>query len=163
MSAVASFNTRVGEDGAEERAKNYVYSFDELMQGYNLTFSFLKEFGKLYLPPTGKGKGKHNQACYSNSALKASAEGLIYVEGYAMPKGLIPISHAWCVDDEGKVYDPTWDVGYGVSYFGVPFDPDFVNETAALTGYWGGIFESLYLLREKEPLYEYLKSGVVCE
>jgi hypothetical protein len=65
--------------------------------------------------------------CFTN-ALQAAAinDDLTYVEGYAY-NGLLPIHHAWVVDDAGNVYDPTWeniedrDMSQDV-YIGVPFE-----------------------------------------
>lgn len=70
------------------------------------------------------------KACYSNACLLANAdESLTYVEGYAMPDGLIPVHHAWLVDAKGVVHDPTWDFKRGVGYVGIPFKLDFVMDT----------------------------------
>lgn len=80
-----------------------------------------------------------------------------YVEGFAMKRHLIPLSHAWLSLDNTAV-DPTWSDGD--YYFGVPFDNDFVMEFAYKTGQYG-ILESLYLLKmDKDELYEYLVSGI---
>lgn len=55
-----------------------------------------------------------------------------YVEGLAVtPVG--PYRHAWIAID-GYVLDPTWEDAYSVSYFGVAFDPDFVESVARTTG-----------------------------
>lgn len=74
--------------------------------------------------------------CFDNALrLSRRRRGFRYVEGYAL--GVIPVHHAWCVDPEGYVIDPTWasitpdmvdgnDIG--TSYFGVVFDPDEVPE-----------------------------------
>jgi hypothetical protein len=59
---------------------------------------------------------------------------MYYVEGLAYC-GLIPTLHAWCVDADGNVYDPTWRWGtghYDVEHgelLGVPMSLDFVRET----------------------------------
>src|SRR4030042_1175197 len=60
--------------------------------------------------------------CFRNAfQLMLSREDLFYVEGYAICKSVcLPLLHAWCVDSEGKVYDPTWEDG--VEYYGVVFD-----------------------------------------
>ena len=64
--------------------------------------------------------------CFRNAfMLMAAHSELIYVEGYA--SGVIPVYHAWCVDQKGKVVDPTWGDD-GQVYFGVPFSSGFVRE-----------------------------------
>ena len=60
--------------------------------------------------------------CYHNAFTLARRArlGLRYVEGVAMPIGLCPLDHAWCVDADDRVVDPTWD-HEGAGYFGVVF------------------------------------------
>lgn len=59
--------------------------------------------------------------------LDAGDTSIHYAEGYAMDAELaIPMQHAWLVDADGKVIDPTWrDVADNL-YFGVVFETDFV-------------------------------------
>ena len=47
--------------------------------------------------------------CFANSWLASAATGWDYVEGYAWSAGLIPVLHAWCVDETGRVIETTWD------------------------------------------------------
>lgn len=57
-------------------------------------------------------------------------DGLAYVEGYACSGSLsFPMAtlHAWLVDPEGRVVDPTWDDPEESTYFGVLFRPDYVR------------------------------------
>lgn len=80
--------------------------------------------------------------CFSNALTSVMAgehgnewaKGLVYVEGWAQPEGLFPVHHAWLVDREGNVYDPTWDFHREVVYLGVPFKYDFVAEEAVKRG-----------------------------
>lgn len=63
--------------------------------------------------------------CYHNAqTLAARSRGkLRYVEGYAMRADLgIPMQHAWCIDEQDRVVDPTWIDPEKAEYFGVPFD-----------------------------------------
>lgn len=53
-----------------------------------------------------------------------------YVEGYACNGRPIPVHHAWCVDEEGNVVDPTWNIAATAVYAGVPFREDVLKETA---------------------------------
>ncbi|NTF17125.1 hypothetical protein G6L37_01605 [Agrobacterium rubi] len=64
-------------------------------------------------------------------------DGLIYVEGYACSGSLsfaFPTHHAWLVDPEGRVVDPTWEDPEASTYFGVPFQPEYVRRTIRSAG-----------------------------
>ena len=109
---------------------------------------FVLRFGRAFTPqrlpdkyPLGTPKN-----CYSDAtALVAASKGeLIYCEGYAC--GVIPVMHAWAVDREGRVVDPTWaacehNTGKlpGSAYFGVPFVWAFVAETMVRSEHFGVI------------------------
>lgn len=59
--------------------------------------------------------------CYQNAYRLMDNRSMTYCEGYAAIKGLgIPIAHAWVVDSDGFVIDPTWKDG--TEYFGVRFE-----------------------------------------
>jgi hypothetical protein len=76
--------------------------------------------------------------CCSNALAAALLYDLDYCEGYAYKEGLIPVEHAWCVDLDGKVVDPTWDdEGRGVAYFGIAVDPKIVDEITRAKGETG--------------------------
>ncbi len=62
--------------------------------------------------------------CFMNAYNLSLSHGLIYVEGYAL--SIIPTLHAWCVDEDRKVIDPTWTDG--VEYFGIPLDLGYINK-----------------------------------
>ena len=64
--------------------------------------------------------------CFSNAWHLASETGLTYVEGFAF-NVMFPMLHAWCVDQEGNVVDPTWKTPEDCQYFGVPFSMEYVN------------------------------------
>lgn len=50
---------------------------------------------------------------------------LIYCEGYALAEGLVlPVPHAWLINSEGKVIEPTWDTKG--CYIGVSFNTDWL-------------------------------------
>lgn len=92
--------------------------------------------------------------CYMNAFMAAvENEGWSYVEGYA--HNIIPVPHAWCLDEKGIVVETTWE-SVGTEYYGVPLSLDWVMRVAAEVGYWG-IFTNDYkrdlvLLREGIPL-----------
>ena len=60
-----------------------------------------------------------------------------YVEGMAL--SVIPVEHAWCVDPDDRVVDPTWEGG-GSAYFGAEFSLDDLRrlrkETRHLSIVW---------------------------
>jgi hypothetical protein len=63
-------------------------------------------------------------SCFGNATLLAVTHRLRYVEGFAMPAQSNYVAHhAWCLDDDARVIDPTW--GFGRAYFGVVFDRAF--------------------------------------
>ncbi|MCK3776864.1 hypothetical protein MZK49_08955 [Ensifer sesbaniae] len=71
--------------------------------------------------------------CFDNATqvvilrLAAGDSSVRYAEGYAMDAELaIPMQHAWLVDADNKVIDPTWrDVADNL-YFGIVFETSFV-------------------------------------
>jgi hypothetical protein len=69
--------------------------------------------------------------CFANAAKLArrSRGKLTYVEGYAIHSDLgLHMHHAWTIDSEGRVVDPTWaDPETGV-YVGVPIPIDTYND-----------------------------------
>lgn len=57
-------------------------------------------------------------------------DGLTYIEGYACSGGVkipFPTLHAWLVDPDGNVIDPTWEDAETSTYYGVPFTPEYVR------------------------------------
>lgn len=65
--------------------------------------------------------------CFANSIYLALREPrLHYVEGYAFG-AVIPVHHAWLVDDSGTVFDSTWREP-GKAYMGVVFKTEYVRD-----------------------------------
>jgi len=77
------------------------------------------------------------QNCFNN-LLKFP--DLVYCEGFALCQTL-PVHHAWLLDDDNKVIDPTWWSlpQQSVEYFGVSFRKQYVLQIAASSGYYGVI------------------------
>ena len=76
---------------------------------------FMLEYARDYQigPDTFAGPRAEPQACYKNATLLAMEnEALTYVEGKVATMG-IPIDHAWCIDADGVVIDPTWSAQDG--------------------------------------------------
>lgn len=85
------------------------------------------------------------RACFSN-AFKywLHHPGLHYCEGWAVgvTETMFPVHHAWCCDEERRIYDPTWDVTPLAHewYYGVVFDDKFTAANAVRTER-AGIFQ----------------------
>ena len=80
------------------------------------------------------------KACFTNAAhLALRLPHLTYVEGMVM--SVIPIEHAWCVDEEGVVVDTTLTEdrldGREREYFGVPFQTEYLRKALLVNGYYG--------------------------
>jgi hypothetical protein len=77
--------------------------------------------------------------CFMNAGNLAIANPeMTYVEGYVRLLGSIPIEHAWCMDPDGVVVDPTLKTGEDIDhYFGAAFTTDFLVHTIRRSGVWG--------------------------
>lgn len=74
-------------------------------------------------------------ACYETAFRLACAENLYYAEGYACPLAVgVPLMHAWCLDADGAVVDPTWPDASQTAYLGVVLDMAIVAEVVAAQG-----------------------------
>lgn len=74
--------------------------------------------------------GLRVKECYYNCQKLALLGIGEYCEGYA--DGSIPVEHAWLVDGDGTVIDPTWAANenlVGGSYFGVKIPEDLIRES----------------------------------
>lgn len=72
----------------------------------------------------GYARGEPQQCFYNSQRLAIDDERLTYFEGFAT--GIIPIHHAWCCDEQGRVIDTTWDDTLGRAYIGVPFSAGYL-------------------------------------
>lgn len=77
------------------------------------------------------------RVCFQTAAQLAMASAdLVYVEGYGCTDSIpLPIHHAWLLQQDGRIQDPTWE--RGTSYAGIPVSLGVVERSAAETGYWG--------------------------
>jgi hypothetical protein len=88
--------------------------------------------------------------CFMNAYQLLHMPGLSYCEGFAM--GVIPMLHAWMIDEEGNVIDPTWQDG--VEYFGIELPTEFVIATVLTRGAYG-------VLDNMEMGFPLLKGGEI--
>lgn len=100
---------------------------------YQSVYEFVLKNGKPFLEtdnrPVATGIPKN---CFGNACNLATLDKrLYYVEGYACAFGL-PVHHAWCVDRDMRIIEPTWPE-YGKAYFGCIFPLDYVSKTILKT------------------------------
>jgi hypothetical protein len=63
--------------------------------------------------------------CYHNAAILSLAlPDLTYVEGVA--RGILPVSHAWCINESNEVVDNTWPYNPSDEYFGIAFNREYI-------------------------------------
>ena len=85
---------------------------------------------------TFAGRRATRKQCYENAYnLADSNPSLTYVEGWCRT-GMF-IEHAWCIDPDRQVIDPTLREAAG--YFGIPFRWEYVRATASRTKVYGVI------------------------
>jgi hypothetical protein len=107
-------------------------------------------------PFIGYGKRRRAGRCYSNALKLATRRRLRYVEGFAISRTVIEqikafndpsltwwhprntiYRHAWCLDAEDRVVDPTWEYHGSDQYMGVSIDLDFAWRKVEESGYYG--------------------------
>lgn len=66
--------------------------------------------------------------CQANcQRLVLKKRSLTYVEGYAMAQNVsLPLHHAWLLDTDGHVIDPTWDTP-GSCYLGIALATSWIK------------------------------------
>jgi hypothetical protein len=121
---------------AETRGEDVVHPCIEKL----LECEVILERGRFFewqVLPSGYRYGEPNQ-CFGNSFdLAKERRDLIYCEGIAaLPIGSgksYDFKHAWCVASDGNVIDVTFDGAAGMSYFGVPYAQDRIDELGEVT------------------------------
>lgn len=74
--------------------------------------------------------------CFANAGkLALIDERFVYVEGYAIGS-IVPVHHAWCVDNGGRIVEPTWKKP-GEAYFGVAFRKRYLGGEVYRSKHWG--------------------------
>jgi hypothetical protein len=122
-------------------------------QRYEFVLAHGQDFKSGPLPSrfeTGRPK-----KCYGNAVELALREPtLFYAEGFAMSTRM-PIPHAWCVDREGNVYDPTLEKPEDYQFFGVRLISEAVRELMeGELGYYESAID--FLTRNPGRLTEFL-------
>lgn len=84
---------------------------------------------------------------------------MFYCEGFAVPPDLFPIEHAWLVDSNGCVIDPTWKDG--TDYFGVVLRKDFVLNHMLKTKKYGILCNLHHLSKGESYAFKYLEGGIL--
>ena len=116
------FTTLLKQPNAKEEKQliQFLISFEELIldRGVEMKYAPLPDNIERGIP----------KGCYYNclQLLRKHPE-FTYCEGYAQSEDLpLPLFHAWLVDGNGNVIDPTWDKGD--AYLGIPFNTKwFIN------------------------------------
>lgn len=73
--------------------------------------------------------------CFANATRVAlSSDRFVYCEGFA--SGIIPVHHAWLIDEHGLVVDNTWRQP-GAEYFGVAFKRKYLYQRLVGQRFYG--------------------------
>jgi hypothetical protein len=126
--------------------------------GANLPNDFMLQYGREYTisAHTYLGPREEPKACFQNATHRAMHDSrLTYVEGYVFVYG-VAIQHAWLVDADGFVIDPTLtdnDDGRVNGYFGVPFITEYVRK-ACRSNRMYGVLDYFYAGKTAPKLYE---------
>jgi hypothetical protein len=144
-STVAGTARRRAERGYDPSLPRLHYvGFEQMVLKHGLLF----KHGPDVTPTEREYSATTPKECFLNATHAAlEHRDLTYVEGYAY-NGLLPIHHAWLVDENGVVHDPTWASMQGREgeadiYIGIPFKTDWLlgylgeKETYGVYGEWG--------------------------
>lgn len=114
---------------------------------YYLEVELILKYGmgfKRVIPlPVGVRKRKEQQ-CYQNvyQAICDNPGKYYYCEGYASIDGRFFCRHAWLINKNCEVIDPTW--GDGKHYYGIIFKFPYVMNSMAKVGKFISMLENLY-------------------
>jgi hypothetical protein len=109
---------------------------------YASVFDFVVRHGRRFelAPwPALKKRGQMRE-CYTNATKMVFADSdLRYCEGIAYA-GTIPVLHAWVLQPDGKILDPTWPDGE--EYLGCVFRTKYLAKCIARRGFWGSLLDA---------------------
>lgn len=96
--------------------------------------------------PKGIKKGKDRQ-CFTNAYhICIENKGFKYIEGFAL--SIIPVHHAWVLDEDGNVIETTWKEA-GEEYYGIELDIPWVNKVIYETKVYGALNPQSQEFRKK--------------
>lgn len=95
--------------------------------------------------------------CYRNAFKMASRSRgkLRYVEGEAT--SFFPTEHAWCIDADNRVIDPTWEDHATVDYFGIVMTLDQVREARRIRRHYSSVLWGMYRVDHWKRVREILE------
>lgn len=113
--------------------------------------AFLYQHGRRwpYQPLPAAVKPGSRGECYRNAAMLVLRDcEFIYCEGLALG-AVLPVQHAWCLDDAGRVIDPTWhglkhDVEQ-LEYVGIAFQTEYLRDVLLDSKRWTGLIDGRLL------------------
>ena len=143
---MAAFTARADVEGMSEMRREL--EMRKAVWGSNIVLDFMLEHGREYAFSAKSYEGPRGEPkqCYANAThLALRNRSLTYVEGKVFIFG-IGIDHAWCVDADGNVVDPTLAIDGGTEfgkldringYFGVPLKADYVRKATLWNRVYG--------------------------
>ncbi len=87
---------------------------------------FVRNHGRFFAPQPFPKKYRRGRpmVCFANAYRMTIRHKLTYVEGYAIGTTGRSHLHAWCVDADGRVLDPTWGTA---KLFRIPFQTRYLR------------------------------------
>lgn len=122
------------EQGVWKRGDAVYFGMDELLARHGQGFEWAP--GPL---PEGVPEGKRGE-CFANAGRLADGASYRYCEGYGLTDGgIIPVHHAWVIDEAGRVVDNTWQSFECAEreYFGVVVPFERLNAAILRRERWG--------------------------
>jgi hypothetical protein len=128
-----------------------ITQFLEFSGHYDPNAAALLKAGRFWTPakkPRDIAYGEMKM-CFQNSYRGMMHDGLRYVEGIAF-SGMIPVHHAWNVDEDDNVVDKTWRTTGPkrhwhpldkVAYFGVEISEEDLRKVLMRTKTYGALFK----------------------
>ncbi len=128
--------------------KDYKFAnLETLIFKHGITFELSRAGNKAEMGQMGD--------CFMNAG-KLALDNLDYqyCEGYAYtPTCPIAVLHAWCVDQDNTVVDPTWSDAKQCAYRGIIIPEQKLRQTLLSRKKWG-------VLDNPEERFPYLKNGI---